>query len=85
MSNMSAKEKQQLLERIDQALNDVRPHLEVDGGNVEVVDVTDDLKVKIRLLGNCENCSMSEMTMQAGIEQTIKGKIPEVSQVEAVS
>lgn len=82
---MSVSEKQQWIDRVDKALNDVRPHLEVDGGNVEVVDVTDDLRVKIRLLGTCENCSMSEMTMKAGIEQTIKGRIPEVLQVVAVN
>lgn len=82
---MITKEKEDLLQRIDTALNEVRPHLAVDGGNVEVVDVTEDNIVKIKWLGNCEGCSMSAMTMRAGIEQTLKSKIPEVSGVEAVN
>ena len=82
---MSNKEKQGLLERIDEALNDVRPHLAVDGGNVEVVDVTDDMCVKIRWIGMCETCSMSAMTLRAGIAEAIRGKIPEIERVEAVN
>lgn len=82
---MSSMEKQEMLERIDEALNDVRPHLIVDGGNVEVVDVTEDHVVKIKWLGTCQNCNMSAMTMRAGIEQSIKGKIPEITGVEAIN
>ena len=61
------------------------PHLAVDGGNVEVVDITDENVVKIKWLGACEGCSMSAMTMRAGIEQTLKSKLPEVNRVEAVN
>lgn len=82
---MLVKEKQELIDRIDAALEDVRPHLKVDGGNVEVVDVTDDMQVQIRWMGNCESCSMSAMTMRAGIEQSIKSKIPEIKGVEAIN
>lgn len=82
---MTTTDKQELLARVDEALNDVRPHLKVDGGNVEVVDITDSHVVKIKWLGTCESCSMSMMTMKAGIEQTLRGKIPEVSGVEAVN
>lgn len=82
---MILKDKAVLIERIDQALNDIRPHLAVDGGDVEVVDVTDDLTVRIKWIGNCEGCAMSTMTMRAGIEQAIRGKIPEVMGVEAVN
>ena len=78
-------EKTELIARIDSALNDVRPHLAVDGGNVEVVDVTDDKIVKIKWLGNCQNCNMSIMTMRAGIEQAIRVKVPEITGVEAVN
>ncbi len=77
--------KSQLLERIDAALDDVRPHLAVDGGNVEVVDVTDDNIVKIKWLGACEGCSMSVMTMRAGIEQAIRSKLPQIMGVVAVN
>ncbi len=82
---MSNKEKQGLLERVDEALNSVRPHLAVDGGNVEVVEVTEDKVVRIKWLGTCENCSMTLMTMKAGIEQAIMGRIPEIIGVEAVN
>lgn len=82
---MSNTKKQELIQRVDEALNEVRPHLAVDGGNVEVVDITENHIVKIKWLGTCENCSMSMMTMKAGIEQTLIGKIPEVSAVEAIN
>ena len=82
---MSVLEKQALIDRIDAALDDIRPHLKVDGGDVEVVDVTDDMQVQIRWMGNCESCSMSAMTMRAGIEQSIKGKIPGIKGVEAIN
>ncbi len=82
---MSTSEKQKLMSKIDQALNEVRPHLAVDGGNVEVVDVTEDHIVKIKWLGTCEGCSMSAMTMRAGIEQAIRGQLPQIAGVEAVN
>ena len=82
---MSIAEKREFIAKVDEALDDVRPHLAVDGGNVEVVDVTDDHVVKIKWLGTCKDCSMSAMTMKAGVEQAIKGKIPEVLRVQAVN
>jgi Fe-S cluster biogenesis protein NfuA len=82
---MTLQEKQQLVREVDAALNDIRPHLAVDGGNIEVVDVTDELVVQIKWLGNCDGCSMSAMTMRAGIEQTIKTKLPQIQGVEAVN
>lgn len=75
---MTPQERTILLRRVDQALDSVRPHLAVDGGNVEVVDITDELQVKIRWTGNCESCSMSAMTLRAGLEQAIKGAVPEI-------
>jgi len=82
---MSATEKQALLEKADKALNDLRPHLKVDGGNVEVVDITEAMILQIKWLGNCKSCSMSAMTMRAGIEQTVMGKMPEILGVEAIN
>jgi Fe-S cluster biogenesis protein NfuA len=78
-------EKEALLKRIDTVLDDVRPHLAVDGGDVEVVDITEDQVVKIRWKGACEHCSMSIMTLRAGIEQALVGKIPQIKGVEAVN
>lgn len=74
-----------MIEKINKALDDIRPHLAVDGGNIEVVEVSEDLEVKVKWLGNCEFCSMSAMTMKAGVEQAIKARIPEVKSVVAVN
>ena len=82
---MPEKEQKLLLKRVNEALETIRPHLVVDGGDVEVLEITSDKKVRIRWIGNCINCSMSAMTLKAGIEQAIKGKIPEISGVEAVN
>ena len=75
---MVVEAKSDFLERINATLDDVRPFLKVDGGNVEVVDVTEDNIVHVRWIGNCETCSMSAMTMKAGIEQAIRTKMPEI-------
>lgn len=82
---MSTAKKQELIQLIDEALNELRPHLAVDGGNIEVVDIDDDNTVKIKWLGNCESCSMSAMTMRAGVEQTIKQRVPQITHVVAVN
>ena len=82
---MVMEHKSHLIERVNVALNEIRPFLEVDGGNVEVVDITDDMTVQVRWLGNCQNCSMSRMTMKAGIEQAIKSKMPEIQHVVAIN
>jgi Fe-S cluster biogenesis protein NfuA len=78
-------EKEHLLERIEEALETVRPHLKADGGDVEVVDVTDEMMVHIRWKGMCESCTMAAMTLRAGITEAIKSKIPEVVGVEALN
>ncbi len=82
---MSAAEKEQLLQRVELALDEIRPHLKVDKGDIELVDITDDLEVKVKWLGSCEYCSMSAMTMKAGVEHTIKQKLPEIKSVLAVN
>ena len=75
----------ELLEKVNHALEDIRPHLAVDGGNIELIEITDDLTVKIKWLGNCEFCSMSTMTMKAGVEQAIRSRVPESRTVEAIN
>jgi Fe-S cluster biogenesis protein NfuA len=82
---MSIEEKDQLIQKVESALDDVRPHLKVDGGNVELVEITDEMDVKVRWMGNCVNCNMSTMTMRAGIEQSIRSKVPVIRSVEAVN
>ncbi len=70
-------------EKVEQALAKVRPMLERDGGNVELIDV-DGSVVKVRLTGACHGCPMSQMTLKSGIERIIKQEVPEVTEVVAV-
>ena len=70
-------------EKVEKALNDIRPHLQADGGNVELVDVEDGI-VKVRLTGACAGCPMSQMTLKQGIEGYVKRTIPEIISVESV-
>jgi len=71
-------------EDVKKALEEVRPHLKADGGDVELVEVTEDGVVKVRLLGACEGCPMREMTLTQGIASFIKKRVPEVKDVQAV-
>ena len=82
---MSDQEKARLLNQIEIALDDIRPHLAVDGGNVSVVELTDQMQVKVRWTGACESCSMSAMTLKAGVEQAVRTRLPEILSVEAVN
>jgi Fe-S cluster biogenesis protein NfuA len=74
-----------LTEKINAALNEIKPHLAGDGGSIELVEITEDNKVYIKWLGTCEFCSMSTMTMKAGVEQAIKTKAPEITEVIAIN
>jgi Fe-S cluster biogenesis protein NfuA len=73
-----------LKDEVRAALEDVRPHLQMDGGDVELVDVTDDGVVKVKLTGSCAGCPMSQMTLKWGVENYLKKKIPDVKSVESV-
>jgi Fe-S cluster biogenesis protein NfuA len=73
-----------LKDEVRQALDEVRPHLQVDGGDVELVDVSNDGVVKVRLTGHCAGCPMSQMTLKWGVENYLKKKVPAVKSVEAV-
>ncbi|HIY75806.1 MAG TPA: NifU family protein [Candidatus Sphingobacterium stercorigallinarum] len=74
-----------LLERVEQALDSIRPYLQTDGGDVSVLEITPDNVVKLKLLGTCASCSMSIMTFKAGLEQAIKKSVPEIVAVEAIN
>lgn len=74
-----------LQERVEQALDTIRPYLETDGGNVQIEEITSDNVVKLKLLGTCANCAMSIMTFKAGLEQAIKKAVPEIVAVEAIN
>jgi Fe-S cluster biogenesis protein NfuA len=68
-------------EKVQDALNKIRPQLQADGGDVELVDVSDAGEVKVRLTGACGGCPMSQMTLKMGIEKFLKQQIPEVTSV----
>lgn len=70
--------------RVLQALEGVRPYLNSDGGDVRLHNITPELVVELELMGNCETCEMSHMTMRAGLEQAIRRAAPEVKQVTSV-
>jgi Fe-S cluster biogenesis protein NfuA len=76
---------EELTKKVEEALTQIRPYLEADGGNVTLKEITDDLVVKLELHGACRNCSMSMMTMKAGIEETIRRSVPQVKDVVAVN
>lgn len=71
--------------RIEGALDQIRPYLEADGGNVKVLEVSEDMVLKLELLGACGTCPMSAMTLKAGVEQAVLKAVPELVAVEAVN
>jgi Fe-S cluster biogenesis protein NfuA len=73
-----------VIAEVKAALEDVRPHLQMDGGDVELVEVTDEGVVKVKLTGSCAGCPMSQMTLKWGVENYLKKKIPKVKSVEAI-
>ena len=72
---------QNIIDKIEEALTQVRPFLESDGGDIRLIEVTDDFVVKVKLLGACSDCHVSVMTLKAGVEQAIKKVLPEVKEV----
>lgn len=82
---MDAIELQQCELRIREALADLRPFLEADGGDITLEEVTTDGIARVRLHGACSNCSMSHMTMKAGVEEAIKRVAPAIKRVDAVN
>lgn len=75
---------QELTQRIENALEQLRPYLAADQGDVSLVEVTSDGIARVKFLGACSSCSMSAMTLKAGIEQAILKAAPEINRVEAV-
>lgn len=71
-------------EEVQKAIDLIRPGLQADGGDVELVDVSSDGVVKVKLTGACQGCPMSQMTLKMGIEKVIKSKVPDIKEVVAV-
>ena len=73
-----------IFKKVNNSLNAIRPYLEADGGGITLVEVTDDFTAKVELHGACTTCSMSTMTMKAGVEGAIRAAVPEIKAVVAV-
>ena len=81
----SVKMELSLEERVEEALNIIRPFLHKDGGDIEVVNITEKNELVLQFTGTCESCKMNMITMKSGIEETIKKEIPEITSVEAIN
>ncbi len=81
---MKRLENPEIYRRVEEALSQLRPYLEADSGNVSILEITDEMIVRLRFHGSCSSCSMSEMTLKAGIEQEIFRMVPEIKGVVAI-
>lgn len=84
MNNESVMQ-EDLIQQVEKALESIRPYLQADGGNVQVLDVSADGIVRLELLGACGSCPMSAMTFKAGIEEAIKREVPGIKGIKAVN
>jgi len=82
---MQLEEKSNLIRRIEEAIDTIRPYLEADGGNITVTDITEDFQAMVQLHGACSSCSMSSMTLRAGVAEAIKHSVPEITNVVAIN
>jgi Fe-S cluster biogenesis protein NfuA len=76
---------EEIINRIEASLDNIRPYLEADGGNIRVLEVTDDKILKLEFVGNCGTCPMSTMTFKAGVEEAIKRLVPEIKSIEVIN
>ena len=74
-----------IINKIEKALNEIRPFLENDGGDIRFVELSDDWVVKVKLIGACSSCDISAMTLKNGVEAAIKNAVPKVKGVEEIS
>ena len=74
-----------LFEKVNASLVKIRPYLEADGGGISLIEITEDFTARVELLGACTTCSMSIMTMKAGVEGAIKAAVPQIRSVEAIN
>jgi Fe-S cluster biogenesis protein NfuA len=76
---------EELTKKVNNVIDQVRPYLQADGGNIELVNITDDNVVNVNLTGACASCPMSIMTLKQGVEQAVRRAIPEIKSVEAIN
>jgi len=81
---MTPTSKSELIKKVESVIDQIRPYLQADGGNIRFVELTDDNVVNVELLGACGSCPMSQMTLKSGVEQAVRKAIPEIKSVEAI-
>lgn len=81
----SVHKEKELLSRVENALDSIRPYLVADGGNVRIVEITPEKLLRLEFMGNCGNCPMSSMTFKAGVEEAVKRQVPEIKSIEVVT
>jgi Fe-S cluster biogenesis protein NfuA len=82
---MSNTKNAELIRKVENVIDQIRPYLQADGGNIRFVELTEDFVVNVELLGACGSCPMSTMTLKSGVEQAVKKAIPEIKSVEAIN
>lgn len=73
-----------LFEKVENAIQQIRPFLEADGGNIKLIEITEEMIAKVQLIGSCRDCSMSHFTMKNGVEESIRRNVPEIKQVVTI-
>ena len=81
---MTNSQNAELIKKVENVIDQIRPYLEADGGNIRFVSLSDDNVVFVELLGACSGCPMSQMTLKNGVEQAVKKAIPEIKSVESI-
>jgi len=81
---MSQNQNAELIKKVENVIDQIRPYLQADGGNIRFVELTEDYVVNVELLGACGSCPMSTMTLKNGVEQAMKKAVPEIKAVEAI-
>lgn len=84
MKILSQSEKDILIGKAKLAIDSIRPYLEADGGDISILNITDDMKLEVALHGACQTCNMSQMTLKAGVAEAVKHAVPEIIDVIAV-
>jgi len=82
---MDQKTKDRLIKKVNQALEHIRPYLQSDGGDIRLMDISDDMVVHVELSGACDGCPFSLQTLKAGVEQVVLKKVTEIKGVEAIN
>jgi len=83
--SVSKNKKDNLANRVESALDSIRPYLEADGGNVRILEITDEAILRLEFIGNCGTCRMSTMTFKAGVEEAIRKTVPEILSIEVTN